>query len=119
MLTYGVDMGCFNQRPDVISQIKEELGSVRPPRDNWVILLHDEIVREKETDGGILVLAEHADTLEYRIATVIGIGKDVLTLKEGDRVVISKHVHTQIPHSWSNVCAMVLASEDQVDAMYE
>ena len=109
-------MGCFNQRPDVISQIKEELGNIRPPRDNWVILLHDEIVREKETEGGIFVLAEHADTLKYRIATVLGAGKDVLTLAEGDRVVVSKFVNTQIPHPWSDICRMVLASEDQVDA---
>jgi co-chaperonin GroES (HSP10) len=99
--------------------IKSEFGSIRPPRDNWVILLHDEIVRENETEEGVVVLAQRADNLKYRPATVIGVGPRVHSLAEGDRVVLSKFVNVQIPHPWSQTCKMVLASEDQVDAKYE
>jgi len=109
-------MDCFKYRPDIMAKIREDFGSVRPALPRGVMLIFDEIVQETTTEAGVILLAKNAKNFNFRFATVLGVGKKVISVSPGDRVVISVYMGKEFEYQYSHVCKMKLVSEDQIDA---
>lgn len=102
---------------EVIKKIFE--WGIKPVVCNQVILLIDEIAREKKLSSGVIVPQALEDATDIRMATVINVGADVTVVKSGDRVVVGKYYGIAIPHEDNNICKLVVISDDQIDAILE
>ena len=67
----------------------------------------------------MIILAPTLRDTDSRQATVVGVGFDVNSVRVDDRVLIGKYYGTEIPYDDSNVCRLVMVSEDQVLAVIE
>lgn len=93
-----------------------EMG-LKPTVSDRVILLLDEIKAEVELDSGVIVLKATAQESPMRTGTVIAKGEDVVAVEQRDRVVLGKFYGWAIPYEYSDVCKMIVVSEDQIDAL--
>lgn len=99
------------RRKDVEDKL---IGRYKAPRKNVLLALHDEVLRESRSDGGIILPQAAILQRNERVGTIIAVGGDIEDVAPGDRVLLDKRLGLTVPHEDDERCRLVLISEDQV-----
>jgi len=101
----------------------ELMGKLRVPRQDVLIVLWDELPAFGQKGKLIVPGATAEQEMKWRTGTVLAVGDKVHMLKQGDRVLMQRAFGSRIkmPEAVGayNKCVMVVASEDQIDAVLE
>ena len=101
----------YDARCGIVEKVRSEIGVISPVRKDGLFIVHD----LEKCDG---ISVPRSSVLDYKIATVVGVGRCVRSISVGMRVLLGKFYGIKMPFGVDVGSPILLISEDQVDCIY-